>query len=115
MYVQYECIQWLYVCSVSVPSAAPANFTLSPNSLSLTASWNAIPVKQQQGKLLGYQVFYTKDGPGNEQNGTVGPDQLSYTIRDLEFASYSVRVAGFTAVGIGNSTVVLTKTPNEGG
>ena len=87
----------------------------SSDPLSLTASWDAIPVKQQQGKLLGYQVFYTKDGPGNERNGSVGPDQFSYTIKDLEFATYSVRVAGFTAVGIGNSTVVLTKTPNEGG
>ena len=114
--LQYECMQWLYVCSISVPSAAPANFILSSSSqLSLTASWDAIPVKQQQGKLLGYQVFYKKEGHGNEQNGTVGPDQLNYTIIDLEFASYSVRVAGFTAVGIGNSTVVQTKTPNEGG
>ena len=114
--LQYECMQWLYVCSVSVPSAAPASFILSSSSpLSLTVSWNAIPVKQQQGKLLGYQVFYKKEGPGNEQNGTVGPDQLSYKITGLEFASYSVRVAGFTVVGIGDSTVVLTKTPNEGG
>ena len=104
------------VCSISVPSAAPANFILSSSSpLSLTASWDAIPVKQQQGKLLGYQVFYKKEGSGNEQNGTVGPDQLNYTIIYLELASYSVRVAGFTAVGIGNSTVVVTKTPNEGG
>ncbi|KAM7435431.1 hypothetical protein ABFA07_014659 [Porites harrisoni] len=101
--------------SESVPSAAPANFILSSSyPLSLTASWDAIPVKQQQGKLLGYQVFYKKEGHGNEQNGTVGPDQLNYNITDLEFASYSVRVAGFTAVGIGNSTVVQTKTPNEG-
>ncbi|XP_073253396.1 neogenin-like [Porites lutea] len=102
--------------SESVPSAAPANFRLSSSSpLSLTASWDAIPVKQQQGKLLGYQVFYKKEGSGNEQNGTAGPDQLKYTIMDLEFASYSFRVAGFTAVGIGDTTVVQTKTPNEGG
>ena len=106
----------MHPCSISVPSAAPANFTLRSSSpLSLTASWDAIPVKQQQGKLLGYQVFYKKQGPGNEQNGSVGSDQFSYTIRDLNFSSYSFRVAGFTAVGIGNSTVVLTKTPNEGG
>ena len=106
----------MHPCSISVPSAAPANFALGSSSpLSLTASWDAIPVKQQQGKLLGYQVFYKKEGHGNEQNGTVGPHELSYKITDLEFASYSVRVAGFTAVGIGNSTVVLTKTPNEGG
>ena len=54
-------------------------------------------------------------GPGSERNASVGPDQLSYTITDLEFANYSVRVAGFTAVGIGISTVVRTKTPSEGG
>ena len=54
-------------------------------------------------------------GPGRERNASVGPNQLSYTISDLEFANYSVRVAGFTTAGIGNSTVVLTKTPSEGG
>ena len=54
-------------------------------------------------------------GPGSERNVSVGPDQLSYTITDLEFANYSVRVAGFTSVGFGNSTVVLTKTASEGG
>ena len=54
-------------------------------------------------------------GPGSERTASVGPDQLSYKIRLLEFATYSVRVAGFTAAGVGNFSVVLTKTPSEGG
>ena len=78
-------------------------------------SWDAIPVKQQQGNLLGYRINYTKEGSGNEQSVTVGPDQLSYTIIGLEFASYSVKVAGYTAVGVGIFTAPLKKIPNEGG
>ena len=104
-----------FICNI-VPSAAPGNFKLGSSSpLSLDVSWDAIPVKQQQGNLLGYQINYTKDVFGNEQSVTVGPDQLSYTINGLEFANYSVKVAGYTAVGVGIFTASLTKIPNEGG
>ena len=104
-----------FICN-TVPSAAPGNLKLgSSSSLSLDVSWDAIPVKQQQGNLLGYRINYTKEGSGNEQSVTVGPDQLSYTIKGLEFASYSVKVAGYTVVGVGIFTSSLKQTPNEGG
>ena len=100
----------------TVPSAAPGNFKLGSSSpLSLDVSWDAIPVNQQEGNLLGYRINYTKDRSGNEQSVTVGPDQLSYTIKGLEFARYSVKVAGYTVVGVGIFTASLTKIPNEGG
>ena len=100
----------------TVPSAAPGNFKLgSSSSLSLDASWDAIPVKQQQGKLLGYRVYYMKNGSGTERNMSVESNQLSYKITGLEFASYSVKVAGYTAVGEGKFTESLIKVPNDGG
>jgi hypothetical protein len=36
-------------------------------------------------------------------------------ITGLEYKIYVVRVAGYTAVGVGKSTAELNKIPNEGG
>ena len=99
-----------------VPSAAPGNFKVtSTSSLSLDVSWDAIPEKQQQGKLLGYFVYYKIQGSAVEQNKTVGPAQLTYKLTGLEFKKYVVRVAGYTAVGVGTSTAERNEMPNEGG
>ena len=99
-----------------VPSAAPGNLKVtSTSSLSLDVSWDAIPEKQQQGKLLGYYVYYKIQGSAVEQNKTVGPAQLTYKLTGLEFKRYVVRVAGYTAVGVGTSTAERNEIPNEGG
>ena len=100
----------------TVPSAAPGNFILdSSSALSLDVKWNAIPLNQQHGKLLGYRIYYKKEGSGTEKTVTVGPDQFTYTITSLEFANYSARIAGYTAVGVGKFSATLIKVPNEGG
>ena len=99
----------------AVPSAAPGNFTLVSNSpLSLDISWDAIPALKQLGKLLGYYVFYKMEGSTAEHNKTVGPDQLSYNLTGLQYVNYSVRVAGYTAAGVGKSTLSLIKRPMAG-
>lgn len=100
----------------AVPSAAPGNFTLgSSSSLSLDISWNAIPAEWQHGKLLGYYVYYKIEGSAVEQNKSVGSNQLTYKLTGLQYANYSVRVAGYTAAGVGNSTASLIKLPMPGG
>ena len=78
-------------------------------------SWDAIPAEQQQGKLLGYYVYYKVKDSATEHNRSVGPDQFSYKITGLEWREYFVRVAGYTAVGVGKSTAVMSATPKEGG
>ena len=104
------------VCFTIVPSAAPGNFRVfSTSSLSLDVSWDAIPEEQQQGKLLGYHVYYKIQSSAVEQNKTVVSTQLALKLQDLEFATYAVRVAGYTAVGVGNSTAVQEEIPKEGG
>ena len=112
----YLLVTWRFVdVYLTVPSVAPGNFKLSSSSsLSLDVSWDAIPVKQRQGILLGYRVYYRKEN-GTERNEAVEPNQLSYKITGLEFASYSVKVAGYTAVGEGVFTASLTEVPNDGG
>ena len=71
-------IMYVTVCCTRVPSAAPGNFRVtSSSSLSLDVSWDAIPQEQQQGKLLGYCVYYKINGSTVEQSKTVVSTQLA--------------------------------------
>ncbi len=87
----------------------------SSSSLSLDVSWDAIPPEKQQGVLLGYYVYYKIQGNATEQKRSVGQNELTYKLTGLEFKTYVVRVAGYTAVGVGTFTTALSKIPNEGG
>ena len=78
-------------------------------------SWDAIPANQQQGKLLGYIIVYKKNGSEVNHTKSVGPNQYSYKIEKLEYASYAVKVAGYTGVGVGKFTEPKSRFPNEGG
>ena len=112
MYMYNFCMLILFL----VPDAAPGNFKVSSSSsLSLDISWDAIPADKQNGKLLGYYIYYKIDGSATESNKTVGPDKLSDQLTGLEFATYVVRMVGYTAVGVGPSTTSMKKQPNEGG
>jgi len=84
-------------------------------SLTLEVAWSAIPKKQQQGKLLGYKISYTNERSGIENITDVGPDKIVHTITGLEFASYAVKLAGYTGAGVGIFTDLLKRFPLEGG
>ena len=106
----------LYQFCFPVPSLAPSNFKLnSERSLTLEVAWSAIPKKQQQGKLLGYKISYTNERSGIENITDVGPDKIVHTITGLEFASYAVKLAGYTGAGVGIFTDLLKRFPLEGG
>ncbi|XP_022810453.1 phosphatidylinositol phosphatase PTPRQ-like [Stylophora pistillata] len=97
------------------PSAAPGNFRVTSNSsLALDITWDAIPAEKQNGKLLGYRIYYKVNGSTVEYNKTVGPDKLVYQLTGLEFTTYVVRMAGYTAVGVGLSTGSVGKQPKGG-
>ena len=98
------------------PTAAPGNFKVSSSSsLSLDISWDAIPAKEQNGELLGYYIYYKVNRSAVEYNKTVGPQELSDKLSELEFTTYVVRMAGYTVAGVGLSTKAVSIQPNEGG
>ena len=104
------------MCISKAPSAAPGNFQISSSSsLALDISWDAIPTKNQNGELLGYHIYYKVDGSAIEYNKTVGPDKLSDQLTGLEFTIYVVRMAGYTAAGVGSFTRSVSRQPYEGG
>ena len=97
------------------PSAAPRNFQVnSSSSLALDISWGAIPIEKRNGKLLGYYIYYRVDGSAVEYNKTVGPDKLSDQLTGLEFTTYVIRIAGYTAAGVGLSTRSMSQQPKAG-
>ena len=101
---------------VIVPSAAPGNFRLGSSSpLSLDVSWDAIPVEQQHGKLLGYYVYYKIRGSAEMHKRSVWPNQTTDKIPGLEYKIYVVSIAGYTAVGVGKLSAAQSKIPNQGG
>ena len=88
---------------------------MSSSSLSLDVSWDPIPEEQQQRKVLGYCVFYKIQGSVAEEDKTVGAAQSSLKLTQLEYKTYIVRAAGYTAIGVGKYTAEQSKIPKEGG
>lgn len=64
---------------------------------------------------MGYHIYYKVDGSAVEYNKTVGPDKLSDQLTGLEFTIYVVRMAGYTAAGVGSFTRSVSRQPYEGG
>ena len=60
-------------------------------------------------------MFYKIKGSAAEQNKTVGPAEVTCKLTRLEYKIYAVRVAGYTAIGVGKSTTERNEIPNEGG
>ena len=64
---------------------------------------------------MGYYVYYKIQGSAAEENKTAGPSQSSLKLTQLEYKTYIVRAAGYTAVGVGKPSAEQSKIPKEGG
>lgn len=90
---------------------------LSPDSNAMNVSWSRIANDSVNGKLLGYKIFYrTLLDDGNYSMVTVGPSTLQVIISEnfIYTDIYEVRVAGFTAVGVGVKSESALVQPGKG-
>ncbi|KAI6648047.1 Phosphatidylinositol phosphatase PTPRQ-like isoform X2 [Oopsacas minuta] len=91
--------------SESSPGEAPANFTGIPTTVSITLSWEAISVDQQNGELTFYEITYFNAATFllHTHVGTnISSSELEYTIYGLEEdVVYHFRIRVYTSVGAG--------------
>jgi len=88
------------------------------NSTTLLVNWERPTC--DRGVLSGYELCYVENSIDDCINNGVrvnitGPDQLSYTINDLLInTNYTVEVRGRTGAGLGNATIVVNSTDEDG-
>ena len=99
----------------TVPSARPQSVIVtSVNPSSLNVSWQAIPEIDHNGQL-DYVIEYTRSGTSSEMV-TVDSNVTARTITGLvPFVPYSVRVAGMTVNGTGQSSNFIRTVSGEDG
>ncbi|OWF38700.1 protogenin B-like [Mizuhopecten yessoensis] len=83
------------------PSVAPMISITKTTATSITLEWDELPKKQRNGVIVGYKVFYQKDGEtvirtDEDNNG----QSRSFVIKGLEpNTKYRIRVLARTRVG----------------
>ena len=99
----------------TVPSAIPQSVIVTGvNPSSLRVSWQAIPEIDHNGQL-DYVIEYTRSGTSSEMV-TVDSNVTARTITGLvPFVPYSVRVAGMTVNGTGQSSNFIRTVSGEDG
>ena len=95
------------------PTSPPNNLritTVTPTSISL--SWEAPDVSEQNGVLLNYTIAYSVQSEPVIERTT--PD-TEITLRDLEeFTEYDITVSASTAEGVGPVAEITQRTLEDG-
>ena len=78
--------------------------------------WSKVPVISRRGIILGYVIQYTDIVYNITRNLTLeNENTLSYNLSGLDaFRHYSIKVAGFTKVGIGPYVGTTAVTDEDG-
>ena len=102
-----------------VPASPPGNVSAEvQSSTSIMVTWEDIPLIDQNGVIVIYEVLYEplETFNGNITEQTVNSTDLFINLMDLEeFINYSISVRGYTNVGSGNYSVpVLVMTLEDG-
>ena len=99
-----------------VPSRIPREFMATTKSSPTTIPLSWKPIKNSfyiHGILLGYKIQFELthiagvplNQPVNKTQRIIGPDTLTYVLRDLEiYATYRVKIWAFTRIGDGPSS-----------
>ena len=108
------------ICGIfTVPTSPPDNVSAEvQSSTSILVTWEDIPLIDQNGVIITYEVLYEpmEMFNGNITEQTINTTNRSITLMSLEeFVNYSISVRGYTIVGPGNYSVpVLVMTLEDG-
>ena len=85
------------------------------SSTSISVSWEAVPVEQQNGIITSYTIAYSSQTENHNGNVTVGPFDRQKEITGLkEYVNYSISVFASTVKGHGpHSAVIFVRTDQD--
>ena len=96
------------------PRIGPSIVSTTETAKSLTIRWEELSQDDQNGVILGYRVTVVAVNT-NELIAIANVTERNFTQGGLnEYTNYSVSVAAFTSVGIGNSSVAVIETREAG-
>ena len=99
---------------VSAPSSAPKMLSATPNFLSMTLTWSAIPQMDVNGLFQQYMITYSPTGSISTPNTTTS-QKTSITINGLMFGTdYTFGVSVVSSGGTGPPAMISTRTKQDG-
>ena len=103
----------------TVPSQPPTAFQLTANSsTSIIAYWQLPPVFARHGNIIGFRLFYKREGSGGSATTLSISDGATFsrTVRGLDkYTEYIFRVLAFTSDGNGAKSSAKVKRTMEDG
>lgn len=105
---------------LTVPSGTPFNVSATEqSSTSIVVTWEDIPLIEQNGIIIAYEVLYE---PMDTFNGLIPSGEVLNTTDTIailtmlqEYVVYSIAIRGYTIEGPGNySSAVIAMTLEDG-
>lgn len=115
VFSEFQCVFF----SNSAPTAPPQEVRgRARNSTAIELTWKAPPLRQQNGKITEYKVFYVDEySPrGFLEASVVSKQETACLLSSLKkFTSYKIWVTAATDIGNGPmSDVILVQTKEDG-
>lgn len=113
------CIKYLFCFLTLGPASPPVNvMTLVSTSTSIMVGWEEIPIFDQNGNIIAYEVFYE---PLDSFDGEIQAETVNisgtFTILDglEEFVCYNITIRAYTSAGPGPYSVTVMSMTSEDG
>ena len=103
------------IITTAVPSSPPQNVTIaSVDPASLMVTWQPLPLIDQNGPIISYDISFINNADGDMRNVTVVGTEITITITDLiPFIGYSVQVAASNTNGTGVFSTVISQVSGQ--
>ena len=117
--MRYHSCNYLQITCSTAPDS-PANVTATTTSAtSIMVAWGMVPLMEQNGAIIRYEVMYTpletfEETLGSHLTNVSGSDSVDLTGLE-EYVNYNISLRAYTSVGAGPYSVGVTVLTMEGG